>query len=88
LKKPKTLTKQVRLAQSLIEQWSDDNFDFSKYEDTYREKVKELINAKVKGREIEVPEEEEEPEVLDLMDALKKSIGQRGRRPVRHRRSA
>jgi DNA end-binding protein Ku len=46
----------------------------SRYQDHYREKVKELIDAKVHGREI-VPVEEEKPAgVLNLMDALKKSV--------------
>jgi len=42
----------VRLAQSLIEEWSEDNFDFSKYEDTHREKVEELIKAEVNIKEV------------------------------------
>lgn len=43
-------------------------------EDHYRAKVKELIDAKIDGREIVAPEPEERPEVLNLMDALKKSL--------------
>ncbi len=74
IKAPKGLVRQVRLAQSLIEEWSEDNFDFAKYEDPHREKVEELIEAKMKGREIVAPEEEPK-EVLSLMDALKKSVG-------------
>lgn len=86
-KQPK-LARQVRMAQSLIEEWSDDKFDFTKYEDMHREKTKELIEAKVRGREIERPEEEiEEPEALSLMDALKRSISvQRAKTTPSHRR--
>jgi DNA end-binding protein Ku len=83
IKKSTGAARQVRLAQKLIEEWSQDNFDFSKYEDPYREKVEELIEAKVHGRDIVPPAEEEPGEVLNLMDALKKSIGTQQKRPVR-----
>jgi DNA end-binding protein Ku len=91
LKKPQGATKQVRLAQKLIEEWSDDDFDFSKYEDPHREKVEELIEAKVKGRDIVPPAEEEPADVLNLMDALRKSIGAQSKRTgktKKRRRSA
>lgn len=90
-KKPRAASKQLRLAQTLIDSWSEDDFDFSDYEDEYRERVKELIDAKVKGHDLVAPEEEEEePEVYNLMDALKKSIAQvrpsRGTSKARKRR--
>jgi DNA end-binding protein Ku len=94
LKRPSGLTRQVRLAQTLIRESSDDRFDFAQYEDPYRERVEELIDAKVKGREIVTPEEEEPPQVVNLMDALKKSVGavgktrSRSRSRSRSRRSA
>ena len=64
------------MAQTLIEAWSDDKFDFSQYEDSRRKRVQELIKAKVRGHETVEREEaaEDEPEVLNLMDALKKSV--------------
>ena len=74
LKQPSGVTRQVRLAQTLVRQWSEDDFDFSQYEDRYRQRMQDLIKAKVEGREIVEPEEEEEAEVLSLMDALKKSL--------------
>jgi len=66
--------RKVQLAQTLIRSWFHSDFDFAAYEDRYREKLKELIDAKVEGREIAAPEEEEKSEVINLMDALKKSI--------------
>ncbi len=74
LKKPKAIARQVRLAQTLIEEWSRDDFDFAKYQDPYREKVKELIEAKKHGEEIVPPADEGPPDVVNLMDALKKSV--------------
>jgi DNA end-binding protein Ku len=73
--------RQVRLAQTLIRDWSNDDFDLTAYEDTYREKVKELIQDKVAGREVVAPEEEDEPEVVNLMDALRKSLKHERPRP-------
>jgi DNA end-binding protein Ku len=67
--------KKVRLAEQLIESWTDDDFKFSHYHDDYAEKLKELIDAKVEGRKLVMPEVDEEPAVINLMDALRKSIG-------------
>jgi len=73
--KPSGSDKKVKLAEQLIEKWGEPDFDFKKYHDTYKEKEKALIEAKAEGRELVVPETEEHPEVINLMDALKKSIG-------------
>jgi len=94
--KPKSVDRQVKLAQTLIADWTDEEFDFAKYENRHRDRLQELIDAKVHGREIVVPEEpEEETEVVNLMEALKKSLerAQGGtHRPKRkssaHKRSA
>jgi DNA end-binding protein Ku len=74
LKKPSGIARNVRLAQTLIEEWSEDKFDFAKYTDPHREKVNDLINAKIRGKKIVQPEEDEAPRILNLMDALKKSV--------------
>ena len=68
------IDKKVKLAEQLIENWGDPHFDLSKYHDTYIEKEKALIKAKAEGREIVVSEPEERPQVINLMDALKKSM--------------
>jgi DNA end-binding protein Ku len=76
-------SRQVQLAQTLIRNWSQDDFDFAAYDDRYRQRLQAVIDAKIEGREIEVPEEEPVAEVINLMDALKKSISRE--RPA-HRR--
>ncbi len=68
----------VKLAEQLIENWTDEFFDFSKYEDTHLRDLKALIEATVEGREIVAPEVEEGPEIINLMDALQKSLGKKG----------
>jgi len=74
IKKPSALARQVKLAQSLISQWTQDDFDFSTYEDSYRGKVTKLIKAKKQVREAPSPEEEEPAEGMNLMEALKRSV--------------
>jgi DNA end-binding protein Ku len=66
--------REVKMAGELIASLSAD-FDPSKYRDSYREQVLELIERKAEGEEIAVqPDEEERPEVPDLMAALEASI--------------
>lgn len=90
---PRPDSRKLKLAQSLIRLWSADEFDFAAYEDQYRERVKELIAAKVEGREVTAPEEPEAPAIVNLMDALKRSLSERsdrrglGRQAARRRKS-
>jgi DNA end-binding protein Ku len=90
LKAPRGLNRKVQLAQTLIRTWSAKDFDFRDYDDPYRERVQALIDAKIAGRDIEQPPEEEEPEIHNLMDALKQSLARTGRGKSRgkKRRSA
>ena len=52
------------------------DFEPEQYKDEYREKLWEIINQKIQGREIVVPKEEENGNVLDIMEALRKSLEQ------------
>ena len=53
--------KSVKLAEELVHSMIARDFDFEAYKDDYRERMKELIDAKRAGREIVAPEAEEEP---------------------------
>jgi DNA end-binding protein Ku len=72
--------KNLRLAKELIRSMAAPHFSIGDYQDRYRKRVKELIAAKRKGKEIAAPENEEEPEVINLMDALKNSLSSTRRR--------
>jgi DNA end-binding protein Ku len=75
---PKLAPRKIELAEKLIETWTEDDFDFSAYKDTYQDKLKELIEAKVAGREIVSPAADaDEPEVINLMEALQASVRRR-----------
>jgi len=66
--------KELKMARSLIESMSVE-WKPSRYRDTYRTKVLEIIDRKAEGEEIVVPEEPEEREkVVDLLAALEASI--------------
>jgi DNA end-binding protein Ku len=86
---PKLAARKIELAEKLIETWTEDDFDFSAYKDTYQDQLKSLIKAKVSGREVVAPaSEDEEPEVINLMDALQASVSQRRPRSAAADRSA
>lgn len=65
---------ELKLAQSLVDSMTT-SFSDIEMKDTYREAVKELIDAKVEGQEIVAVAEEVKP-VVDIMSALKESIEQ------------
>jgi len=69
------------LAEELIESYTDDHFDFTRYVDRYEEELRRLIDAKMNGQKIVAPQEEQEPEVYNLMDALRRSMAQTKKRP-------
>jgi non-homologous end joining protein Ku len=48
-------------------------FSEIKLKDVYKDAVKELIKAKIEGKEVATVEEKEKP-VVDIMTALKQSI--------------
>jgi DNA end-binding protein Ku len=68
--------KELALALNLVEALSSD-FEPQKYSDTYRENLRQMIQAKIDGhRVVETPETHIAP-VIDIMEALKKSLEMR-----------
>lgn len=66
---------ELKLAVQLIEQVASEEFHPEAYEDTQRQKIRELIDRKVQGEEIAVaPAEAPKAEIIDLMSALKASL--------------
>ena len=67
---------ELALAVQLIEQAASDTFEPDKYEDEVSKKVMALIEKKIEGEEITAaPEVEAEDKIVDLMEALKASLG-------------
>lgn len=65
---------EVALVEQLIKQKLT-HFEPAKFHDHYREALRELIDAKMEGREPEYEEDLPPAKVVNLMDALKKSLG-------------
>jgi DNA end-binding protein Ku len=68
--------KEVALAEMLIGELSVDRFDPLAYKDEYRERLMDKIRAKSEGETIITtsPEEEKAAEVVDIMEALRRSL--------------
>jgi DNA end-binding protein Ku len=69
---------ETNLAMRLIDELSTDQFKPEQYEDEYRQRVMDLVNSKAEGKEITVVEPvAQRAQVIDLMAALKESLGKR-----------
>jgi len=64
---------QVLLAKQVIGHF-EKKLDLSDYHDEYREGLQKIIDAKVAGEEVAAPSEEMPPKVVNLMEALRKSL--------------
>jgi DNA end-binding protein Ku len=65
---------EVKLAKTLTEAMAVRDFDISEYKDTYTDRLTALIEAKVQGKEIVAPPADEAPRVINLMEALQRSV--------------
>jgi len=77
LPKAKSDPEMIQLATQLIERQSG-KYDPADVEDRYEARLRHVIDARLKGEGIE-PLDEEEPDrgnVIDLMGALRRSLGQ------------
>ena len=76
---------ELGLAIQIIEQRANEQFEPNKYKDEVRARTLELIQQKIDGQDISVaPEEKPEAKIIDLMEALKASVG--NKKPGRARR--
>jgi DNA end-binding protein Ku len=73
---------ELKLAETLIKASTAKKLNLGQYQDEYVHKLRMLIDAKVEGREIVTPPGEEEPLVVNLMEALKASVAKAGKRPA------
>ena len=75
-KAPRMSAQELKMAQQLIDQLTGE-FDPKDFEDSYRRRVEEAIEAKIEGEEITVtPAEAPTEKVVDLLEALKSSVEQ------------
>jgi DNA end-binding protein Ku len=69
----KAKPQEVQLAKQIIGTF-EKKLDLSDYRDEYREGLQRIIDAKIAGEEIVAPEVETPTNVVNLMDALRKSL--------------
>jgi DNA end-binding protein Ku len=64
---------EIKLARQVIGNFETGG-DLTQYKDEYQEQLRKMIDAKVEGKEIVGPAEEEAPKVVNLMEALRQSL--------------
>jgi DNA end-binding protein Ku len=69
----KVKPQEVQLAKQVIGTF-EKKLDLADYRDEYREELQKIIDAKIAGEEIVAPTFEAPPKVVNLMEALKKSL--------------
>jgi DNA end-binding protein Ku len=72
-----------KLAQTLIEASTAKDFDLGKYKDEYSTRLARLVEGKSRKKRRSAADEEV-PAVINLMDALRKSLIRTGRNGKRH----
>ena len=69
---------ELDLAYRLIDELSTESFRPDQYADEYRTRVLAMVESKVEGREVtSLAPQAQRTQVIDLMDALKQSLGKR-----------
>jgi len=78
---------ELTLTKTLLKSFAKDDFSLGDFSDRYIGELKELIEAKIAGREVIVSEDKpERPPTINLMDALKRSLAGQDQ-PQRKRRT-
>ncbi len=82
---PEVNEKELDIATKLVDNLTE-TFDPAKYTDDYREALKNLINKKIEGQEIQTAPEAPERNVIDLMEALKASVNETKKAPSKKKK--
>jgi DNA end-binding protein Ku len=64
---------EVKLAKQVMGTFEGE-LEFDSYRDEYQDGLRQIIDAKIEGREVVTPEIEAPPKVVNLMEALRKSL--------------
>ncbi len=70
------------LADKLIAQLSAEKFSPEKYHDEYRDRVRAAVEQKAAGIEVTAPVEQPQAQIIDLFEALKRSLQETGSLPT------
>ena len=67
---------EIALAETLVRASTEKKLELSQYRDHYSERLRALVEAKVEGRAIVAAPQQPEHQVINLMEALRKSVEQ------------
>jgi DNA end-binding protein Ku len=67
---------ELELANKLIEQLDQEKFEPSRFRDTWADKVREAVDKKIAGEEVQAAPEAPKAQIIDLLEALKRSVSQ------------
>jgi len=73
---------ELKLAKQLITQMTK-KFDPTAFKDEYRERLQQAIDAKIKGEDITGTSAPTKAKIIDLMEALRKSVETSRREPIK-----
>ena len=65
---------ELELADKLIQQLDQEKFEPSRFRDTWADKVREAVEKKIAGEEVLAPPEAPKAQIIDLLEALKRSV--------------
>lgn len=85
VERPDVTAEERRLAETLIEASTADSFDIARYKDEYTADLAQLIEGKAKKAKPAPAKAGEAPAVINLMDALRKSLDQAREHPQRRK---
>jgi DNA end-binding protein Ku len=87
IKSPRVDKEMVRLASHILDS-KGAHFDPSKFKDRYENALKSLVKRKAAGKTIEAPREDKKSaEVIDLFEALQRSLGRKAQQMKRASKS-
>jgi DNA end-binding protein Ku len=69
----KVKPEEMKLAKQVIGTF-DAELNLKDYQDEYKAGLRRIIDAKIAGEEVVAPEVQEPPKVVDLMEALRRSL--------------
>lgn len=67
---------ELDLADKLIQQLDRDKFEPERFRDTYADKVRAAVEKKIAGEQVVTPPEAPKAQIIDLLEALKRSVAQ------------
>jgi DNA end-binding protein Ku len=73
---------ELDLADKLIAQLATDEFKADKYRDEYQDRIRAAVDQKVAGQEISVSEDAPKAQIIDLFEALKRSLASGDKAPA------